>query len=138
MPLGGLRRDWDKPDSTSNNVKKPGPGISGNYSSKALPSKGTPGKSRPNKDTPTTKKTHTKDRPNNKSTLGTKYSYGKKPSRSKNAHSGGGYSDRANNIYDRRTGHRTQHSGNAGPGSMEQVGANTYRRVDYENRRRRR
>lgn len=58
--------------------------------------------------------------------------------RSKNAHSGGGYSDRANNIYDRPTGHRTLHYGNAGPGSMEQVGANTYRRVDYENRRRRR
>ena len=63
---------------------------------------------------------------------------GKKSSRSKNAHSGGGYSDRANNIYDRPTGHRTQHGGNAGPGSLEQIGANTYRRVDYENRRRRR
>lgn len=94
MPLGGLSRDWDKPDSTFNNVKKPGPGTSGNYSSKALPSKSTPGKSRPNKDTPTAKETYTKDRPNkdtptykdrpnNKSTLGTKYSYGKKPSRSK-------------------------------------------------------
>lgn len=149
MPLGGLRRDWDKPDSTFNNVKKPGPGTSGNYSSKALPSKGTPGKSRPNKDTPTAKETYTKDRPNkdtptiknrpnNKSTLGTKYSYGKKPSRSKTVHSGGGYSDRATNIYDRPNGYRTLHGGNAGPGSMEQLGANTYRRVDYESRRRRR
>lgn len=58
---------------------------------------------------------------------------------SKNAHSGGGYSDRANtNIYDRPTGNRTRHSGNAGPGSMEQIGDHTYRRVDYESRRRRR
>ena len=73
-------------------------------------------------------------------------SAGKKPSsskssrktQSKNAHSGGGYSDRAANIYDRPTGHRTLHSGNAGQGSIEQVGANTYRRVDYESRRRRR
>lgn len=74
-------------------------------------------------------------------------SAGKKPSsgkssrktHSKNAHSGGGYSDRANtNIYDRPTGNRTRHSGNAGPGSMEQIGDNTYRRVNYEDRRRRR
>ena len=138
MPLGGLRRDWDKPDSTSNNIKKPGPNVSRNYSSKALPSKSTPGKSRPNKDTPTIKGTYTKDRPNNKSTLGTKYSYGEKPSRFKNAHSGGGYSDRATNLYNRRTGHRTQHPGNAGPGSLEELGANTYRPVNYETRRRRR
>lgn len=143
MPLGGMRRDWDKPDSTFNNAKKPGPGTSRSYSSKALPSKGTPGKGKPNKNTPTakdtyTKGTYTKDTPNNKDSMGRKYSYGRKPSRSKNAHSGGGYSDRANNIYDRPTGHRTLHGGNAGPGSLEQIGANTYRRVDYENRRRRR
>lgn len=72
---------------------------------------------------------------------GKKSSNGKssRKTNSKNAHSGGGYSDRANtNIYDRPTGNRTRHSGNAGPGSMEQIGDHTYRPVDYESRRRRR
>lgn len=125
--------DWGKPGESNYNAKKPGPGTSRSYSSKALPSKGTPGKGKPNKNTPTakdtyTKGTYTKDTPNNKDTMGRKYSYGRKPSRSKNAHSGGGYSDRANNMSDRSTGNRTLHGGNAGPGSWEQTGANSYRR----------
>lgn len=57
--------------------------------------------------------------------------YHGKTSSGKNAHSGGGYSDRATNLYGRPTGHRTRHSGNAGQGSMEQIGDNVYRRVDY-------
>jgi len=79
------RRDtsWGKPEESNYNAKKPGPGTSRSYSSKALPSKGTPGKGKPNKNTPTAKDTYTKGTPNNKGTVNNKYSYGKKPSRSK-------------------------------------------------------
>lgn len=77
--------DWGKPGEISYTSKKPGPGTSRGYSSKALPSKGTPGKGKPNKNTPTDKDTYTKDTPNNKDTMGRKYSYGRKPSRSKTA-----------------------------------------------------